>query len=166
MKSLNPIIPRVPVKIQNNPELSGFFNELTTSLYQIWFKLNGNKFPALISTTEIIDVTSTGVTELFKVPQNKTFVPLFIVIRTVDFTVGSKSVQAVASFGGNDPTFDDYLDSVTYTVAGNNTFQVDKPDDVTELVIQDENISFGVNIETASNADIENWTIDLFGYLV
>lgn len=165
MKSLNPIIPRVPVKIQSDPELAGFFNELSTSLYQIWFKLNGNKFPALISTTELIDATSTGVTELFKVPLNKTFVPLFVVIRTVDFTVGSKSVQVVASFGGNDPAFDDYLDSITYPVTGNNTFQVDKPNDVTERNIQQENISFGMNIETASNADVENWTIDLFGYL-
>jgi len=166
MKSLNPIIPRVPIKIQNDPELSGFFNELTTSLYQIWFKLNGNKFSTLISTTELINAKLTGVTELFKVPINKTFVPLFIVIRTVDFTAGSKSVQAVASFGGNSTAFNDYLDSVTYTVTGNNTFQVDKPNDATERNIQEENISFGVNIETASNADVENWTIDLFGYLV
>lgn len=165
MKSLNPIIPRIPTKIQNDPELSGFFNELSTSLYQIWFKLNGNKFPVLISTTESIDATSTGVTELFKIPLNKTFVPLFIVIRTTDFTVGSKSVQVVASFGGNDSDFNDYLDSATYTITGDDTFQVGKLDEATEANIQQENISFSININTASDADIENLAIDLFGYL-
>lgn len=164
-KNLNPILPKIPLKIQNDPELAGFFEALTRSLYQVWYNLNGNRFPTLTST-ESIDVTSTGVTELFKVPENKTLIPLFIIIRVVDFVAGSKSTQVIASFGGNSPTFDDYLNSVTYTVASNNTFLFDKATDATELDVQSSNDSFSIIIETASDATTETWTVDVFGYLV
>lgn len=165
-KNLNPIMPKIPKKLLNDPELNSFFEALTTSLYQIWYKLNGNKFPILISTTESIDVTSAGVIELFKVPTNKAFVPLFIIIRVVEFVIGSKSTQVIASLGGNSPTFDNYLNSITYTVASNDTFLYDRVNDSIESNIQSASDSFSIIIETASDASTESWNIDLFGYLV
>lgn len=163
---LNPTPVKIPDRLQNDPELSNYFKELTNSVYQLWFGLNGNKVPSLISTTESIDVTTTGSTELFKVPANKSFIPLYIVIRVNSFTSGGKSTQAVASFGGNGATYDDFLNSVTYTVAAQDTFQIDRPDDATELAIQSSDDSFRIIIETASDATTEGWAVDLFGYLV
>ena len=120
----------------------------------------------LISTTTGIDATSTGSTELFAVPSGKTFIPTRVVIRVTAFTAGGKATQAVASFGGNSATYDDYLNSVTYTVANNNYFQTDSAADGTEITVQAAGDSFRVIIETASDATTETWTVDLFGYLV
>lgn len=165
-KILNPVPIRIPDKIIQDPELSDYFKQLTDSVYQQWFALNGNKMLTLISTTESIDATTTGSTELFKVPANKTFIPVFVIIRITSFTAGSKATQAVASFGGNASTYDDFLNSVTYTVATVNTFQIDSPNDATELPVQASDDSFRIIIETASDATTEEWTVDLFGYLV
>ncbi len=164
--NLNPSLPAIPQQIQNDPELLDYIEALQSSLYQVWYNLNGNKFPVLMSSTDAIDATTTGATELFKVPENKTFVPLSITIRVTAFTVGSKATQAVASFGGNSPTFDDFLNSVTYTVAAVNTFLLDKPNDATALALQATGSSFSLIIETASDATTETWGVDLFGYLV
>lgn len=162
---LNPIPLNIPDKIRNDAELAPYFEELTRSFYQLWYGLNGNKVATLISTTKDIDVTTTGSTELFKVVPNKTFIPLYVVIRVKEFTAGSKSTQAVCSFGGNASTYDDFINSVTYTVTAAGTFQIDNPNDATELVTQDDGDSFRVIVETASNATTEKWDIDLFGYL-
>jgi len=163
---LNPIPVKFPKAILDDPELSSYFKELTDSLYQLWFTLNGNKQPVLISTTKDIDATTTGSTELLKIPSDKDFIPLYIVIRTTSFTSGSKSTQAVASFGGNSATYDDFLNSITYTIANGEYFLIDKPADATELPVQASNSSFRVNIETASDATTETWSVDLFGYYV
>lgn len=165
MIELNPIPRNIPQIIQEDKELSLYFKELTDSLYQMWFSLNGNKQPVLISTTENIDATTTGSTELFAVPSDKNFIPLYVVIRTTDFTAGSKSTQAVASFGGNG-SYDDFLNSVTYTVTNSDNFLIDKPSDAIELTTQNSNVSFRVIIETASNATTERWAVDLFGYMI
>lgn len=163
--TLNPIPLNIPEKIRKDEELSPYFEELTRSMYQLWFGLNGNKVATLISTTKDIDATATGSTELFKVVPNKTFIPLYIVIRVKEFTAGGKSTQALASFGGNASTYDDFINSQTYTVTAAGTFQTDRSSDATELVTQDDGDSFRVIIETASNATTETWDIDLFGYL-
>ena len=89
-----------------------------------------------------------------------------MVIRVTAFTAGSKDTQAVASFGGNSATYDDYLNTVTYTVAAANVFLFDRVADATAVVTQAAGDSFRVIIETASNADTETWAVDLFGYLV
>ena len=163
---LNPIPVKLPQAIRDDPDLFGYFSDLTNSLYQIWFSLNGNKQPVLISTTQDIDATATGSTELLKIASDKDFIPLYVVIRVTSFTSGSKTTQAIASFGGNSATYDDFLNSVTYTISATDKFLIDKPNDATELSIQSASDSFRMIIETASNATIEKWTVDLFGYLV
>ena len=91
---------------------------------------------------------------------------MFVVIRITAFTAGGKATQAVASFGGNSATYDDFINSVTYTVANNDYFQTDGPTDSSEATTQAAGDSFRVSIETASDATTETWAIDLFGYLV
>lgn len=119
----------------------------------------------LVSTTSI-PVTATGSTELYSVPAGKTLIPMFVVIRVTSFIAGSKSVQAIASFGGNSATYDDFINSVTYTVANQDFFQTDGPADSSEVAVQAAGDSFRVAIETASDATVETWSVDLFGYLV
>lgn len=121
---------------------------------------------ALISSTTGIDATTVGTTELASVLVGKDFIPMFIVIRVTAFTAGSKSVQAIASFGGNSATYDDFINSATYTVANQDYFQTDGPTDSSEVAIQVAGTSFRVSIETASDATVETWAVDLFGYLV
>lgn len=162
----NPTPNKLPDKILNDPELFKYFDALGKSVYQMWFALTGNANPILISTTTNINAKTTTSTELFKVPDNKTFIPLYIVIRVVSFTAGTKSVQAVASFGGNSSSYNDFLNSVTYTVSASGTYLIDKPDDATQLSVQDTGDSFRIKINTGSNATTETWEVDLFGYLI
>jgi hypothetical protein len=120
---------------------------------------------ALVSTTTGIDAKTVATTELYSVPVGKTFIPMFVVIRVTAFTAGGKAVQAVASFGGNSATYDDFLNTVTYTVAAVDTFQIDRVADATEVVTQAAADSFRISIETGSDATTETWAVDLFGYL-
>ena len=57
-----------------------------------------------------INAKTVATTALFTVPDGFKLIVDHIVIRVATFTVGSKAVQAVASFGANSATFDDYLD--------------------------------------------------------
>jgi len=127
--------------------------------------LRENAF-TLVSTTTGIDATVVAQTELFVVPAGTTFIPMIVVIRVTSYTDGGKAIQAVASFGGNAATYDDYLNSVTYTVSAGSYFQVDRVSDATEVPVQAAGDSFRIAIETASDATTEVWAVDLFGYLV
>jgi hypothetical protein len=118
-----------------------------------------------LSSTEV-DATTIATTTLYTVPTGYTFIPMFVVIRVTAYTEGAKDTQAVASFGGNSATYDDFLNSVTYTVANADYFQTDGPADSTEVPVQSAGDVFKVSIETASNADVETWAVDLFGYLI
>lgn len=120
----------------------------------------------LASTTTGIDAKTVATTELYSVPAGKTFIPMFVVIRVTSFTVGAKAVQVIASFGGNSATYDDWLNSVTYTVANQDYFLIDRPADATEVTVQAAGDSFRISIETGSDATTETWAVDLFGYLV
>ena len=117
------------------------------------------------ATVTGIDAKTVAVTSLYTVPAGKTFIPDHIVIKVTAFTVGAKSVQAVASFGGNSATYDDYLNTITYTVAAVNVFIRDSVED-SAVVTQAAGDVFSISIETGSNATTETWAVDVFGYLV
>ncbi len=119
-----------------------------------------------VSTTTGIDAKSVATTELYSVPVGKTFIPVFVIIRVTSFTSGGKGVQAIASFGGNSATYDDFLNTVTYTVANQDYFQIDRPADATEVSVQAAGDSFRISVETGSDATTETWAVDLFGYLL
>jgi len=127
--------------------------------------LRENAF-TLVSTTTGIDATVVASTELFVVPAGTTFIPMMVVIRVTSYTDGGKAVQVIANFGGNAANYNDYLSGVTYTVANNSYFQVDRIADATEVTVQAAGDSFRINITTASDATTEVWAVDLFGYLV
>jgi len=55
---------------------------------------------------------------------------------------------------------------VTYTVANENSFLIDRVADATEVTIQDGGDGFSIIIETASDATTETWAVDVFGYLI
>ncbi len=118
-----------------------------------------------VSTTTGIDAKSVATTELYSVPVGKTFVPMFVLIRVTAFTSGGKGVQAIASFGGNSATYDDFLNTVTYTVASQDFYQIDRPADATEVTVQAAADSFRISIETGSDATTETWEVSVFGWL-
>jgi len=120
----------------------------------------------LLSTVTGINAKTVTTTSLFVVPTGKTLIPMFVIIRVTAFTSGGKSVQAIASFGGNSATFDDFLNTVTYTVANNDFYQIDRPADATEVAVQAAGDDFKISVETGSDATTETWAVDLFGYLV
>lgn len=118
-----------------------------------------------LATVTGIDATSVATTLLYTVPAGKAFIPDHIVIRVTSFTSNGKGTQAVASFGGNSPNYDNFLNSVTYTVAAADVWIRDSADD-SALAIQAEGDEFKVSIETGSDAAVETWAVDVFGYLV
>ena len=119
----------------------------------------------LLSTTTGINAKSVATTLLYTVPTGKTLIPVFVVIRVTSYTAGSKSIQAVASFGGNSATYDDFLNSVTYTVAAQDVFIRDGVED-SAVTVQAAGDEFRISIETGSDADTETWAVDVFGYLL
>ena len=120
---------------------------------------------ALVATEPGIDATAVAITTLYNVPAGKTFIPDHIVIRVTSFTAGGKGTQAVASFGGNSATYDDYLNSITYTIAAADVFIRDSVED-SAVVTQAALDLFKISIEIASDAATEVWAVDLFGHLV
>jgi hypothetical protein len=118
-----------------------------------------------LATITGIDAKVVAVTSLYTVPAGKTFIPDHIVIRVTAFTAGGKAQQAIASFGGNGATYDDYLNTITYTVAAQDVFIRDSVND-SALVTQAAGDVFSLSIETGSDATTETWAVDVFGYLV
>lgn len=118
-----------------------------------------------LATVAGIDAKVIATTELFVVPVGKSLIVTGIVIRVTAFTVGSKAVQAIASFGGNSATYDDYLNSVTYTVAGAAVAIADGVQDAATPAYAG-GASFRVSVETGSDATTETWEISLLGFLV
>ena len=119
-----------------------------------------------LATVTAIDSKAVAITTLYTVPTGKTLIVDHIVIRCTAFTVGSKGVQAVASFGGNSATWDDFLNSVTYTVAAVNTHITDEHAWVTAAPDYAAAATFKISIETGSDATTETWAVDIFGYLI
>jgi len=126
--------------------------------------LNESAITKLASVTGI-DAKTVATTELYSVPVGKSLVVDHVVIRVTAFTVGAKNIQAVASFGGNSATYDDYINSATYTVAANSVAIRDSVED-TAFPIYAAAASFRLSVETGSNATTETWAVSLFGYLV
>lgn len=119
-----------------------------------------------LATVTGIDAKTVATTEIFAVPTGKSMIVTKRIIRVTAFTVGSKGVQAVASFGGNSATYDDWQNSATITVAaGDKAFVYNAPDD-TALPVYAASTSFRLSIETGSDATTETWAVDLFGYLL
>jgi hypothetical protein len=118
-----------------------------------------------LATVTGINAKTVAQTELYVVPAGKSLIVDHVVIRCTAFTSGGKSTQAVASFGGNSTTYDDYLDSITYTIAAASVAITDNVLD-TAKAIYAAGASFRLAIETGSNATTETWAVDVFGYLV
>jgi hypothetical protein len=112
-----------------------------------------------------VDLKTVAITEIFVVPVGKSMIVTGIVIRVTAFTVGSKSVQAIISFGANSATYDDYLNSVTYTITAVSKAILDNVLDA-EIPVYAAGSSFRISVETGSNASVETASIDLLGYLV
>ncbi len=126
--------------------------------------LNENAITRL-KTVAGIDAKTVAVTTLYTVPSGKTMIPDHIVIRVTSFTSGGKGTEAVASFGGNSATFDDFLNTVTYTIAAADVWIRDGVDN-SALVTQAAADVFSISIETGSDATTETWAVDVFGYLL
>ena len=118
-----------------------------------------------LATVTGINAKTVATTELYVVPTGKSLIVSHIVIRCTSFTSGGKSTQAVAAFGGNSATYDDYLNSITYTIAAASVSITDSLLD-TAVPIYAAATSFRVSVETGSNATTETWAVDVFGYLV
>lgn len=118
-----------------------------------------------LATVTGINAKTVAVTSLYTVPPGKTFIPDHIVIRVTAFTDGGKGVQVIASFGGNSATYDDYLNSITYTIAAVDTFIRDSVED-TAVVTQAAGDVFSISIETGSDATTETWAAEVWGHLV
>lgn len=118
-----------------------------------------------LATVTGIDAKTVATTELYVVPAGKSLIVTRVpIVRVTAFTVGAKSVQAVASFGGNSASYNDFLTGTTFTIAASGVwYSVAMPTGA--LPVYAAGTSFRVNITTGSNATTETWAIDLFGYL-
>lgn len=112
-----------------------------------------------------LDATVVAITELFVTEPGKTLVVTEVIVIVSSFTSGGKAIQAVASFGGNAATYDDYLNSQTYTfTAQGNFIPRGSADSDAEKPVYAAGTSFRVSIETASDATTEEWDIYVKGF--
>lgn len=118
-----------------------------------------------LATVENIDAKVVAITTLYTVPAARALVVTGVVIRVTSFTAGAKAQQVEGSFGGNAATYDDYLNTVTYTVAADEVAIRDTVLDAAYPVYAAAG-TFRISIETGSDATTEIWAVDVFGYLV
>ena len=121
----------------------------------------------LLQTTTGINAKTIASTSLYAgAPTGYNLIVTKIVIRVTAFTSGGKTVQAIASFGGNGASYNDYSAGATYTVSAVTKALHEDPAEATELPIYTAGTQFFINITTGSNATTETWACDVFGYLV
>jgi len=127
-------------------------------------RLESNAVTKLATVTGI-DAKAVAITTLYTVPVGYSLIVDHVLIRVTAFTVGAKGVQTVASFGGNSATWDDYLNTQTYTVAAVSVKIKDTVLD-TATPVYAAGSTFKISVETGSDATTETWAVDVFGYLV
>lgn len=150
-----------PTTIAVNPETGAVLTELAGGVKN------------LIATVDNIDVTTVGVTPLFTVPTGKQLIVTSVVARVTSFTSGGKNQDAETTLGANDPTYDDYVGfNPTSMSAVVKNAQIGIQADgnvngtpIAEPIYVSPNI-FSIIVNTPSNASVEVWSIDVFGYFV
>lgn len=111
-----------------------------------------------------LDATAVAITELFVTEPGKKLIVEKVVVIVSSFTSGGKAVDAIASFGGNAATYDDFLNSQTYTFTAVDMYLPRGQSDTdTEKPVYAAGASFRCSIETASDATIEEWDIYVYG---
>ena len=123
--------------------------------------------PTRIKLLSGLNAKTVAKTDLYTVQsgtESEKFLPLYFVIRVEVFTVGSKSVQAVASFGGNSSTYDDLINSQTFTVSAVDQYIIADVPRNTALPMMTPGTEVKISIETGSDATVETWGVDVFGY--
>lgn len=120
---------------------------------------------AIVGWYDGLDATAVAITELFVVDPGKQLIVTKVVIHLAQFTAGGKAQQAIANFGANAATYDDYLNTVTYTFTTVDYAIVDSVRDA-EYPVYDPGDSFRCSIETASDATTEVWDIYVFGFYI
>jgi len=126
--------------------------------------LNENSLTKLV-TIEGIDATVEAVTPLYNVPAGKKLIVDHVVIRVTEYVAGAEYAETVISVGSNSPDFNNFINGqsldaeeadIYLKLLGNYGF----------LCIHDSLSVLSLNIETASDATTEIWSVDVFGYLV
>lgn len=119
-----------------------------------------------IATVTGINAKTTGATTLFTVPTGNTFVCTAVYVRVTAFTAGGKNQNNNVEVGGNDGVFDNFAsESGVGTVALGNVFRIQPA--IGEVgTSYAAGIVFSLNISQASNASVETWAVDVFGYLI
>jgi len=112
-----------------------------------------------------VDATAVAISDILVVEPGKQLIVTKVVIHLESFTDGGKAQQAIASFGGNAATYDDYLNTVTYTFTTEDYAIIDSVRD-SEYPVYAAGTSFRVSIETGSDATTEDWDIYVFGFYI
>jgi hypothetical protein len=120
---------------------------------------------AKLATITGVNACLTGQTLVYTVPSAKVMIVRHVIVRVTAFTMGSKTQHAIVSFGANGLSYNDYIFSGTYTIIAAARAICDFPLDPSSPVYA-AGSNFKIAIETASNATIETWAVDLFGYLI
>lgn len=119
-------------------------------------------FISKLATVTGINAKTVATTPLYTVPVGKKLVVTSVIIRNTALTVGSKTVNVWM-------TFEDYSDNNEYAINFvNNVYQISYQAGASpiEKKIYTEGQVFNVNVTIASDADVETWAVDVFGYVV
>ena len=124
---------------------------------------------ALVGSESSVALDAVAGTEkvLFVVPAGKKFIPVMVIIRTIDEAID----ECVVTFGITGGTCDEFLGDQTLTVVGagyaDEALIIQPVPNATTVaaLILDAAESFGMEITTAESTGTPTCTIDVFGYL-
>lgn len=119
-----------------------------------------------LATVTSINAKTTGATTLYTVPVGKTCVLTSVSVRVTAFTEGSKVTQCAFQVGGNATSYDDFYVAGGVTIAAVNQTAQAYPTVETAYPIYAAESLIKINITTGSDADVETWAVDVFGYLI
>ena len=126
--------------------------------------LNENSLTKLV-TIEGIDATVEAVTPLYNVPAGKKLIVDHVVIRVTEYVAGAEYAETVISVGSNSPDFNNFINGQSLDAEEVDIY-LKLLGDYGFLSIHDSLSVLSLNIETASDATTEIWSVDVFGYLV
>lgn len=115
-----------------------------------------------LATIDNIDAVTGPLTTVYTVPAGKTMMMMKVGLRVTAMTYGSKTTQAIFQFGDNDPDYDNW---------GSNEFSSSQLRDgyfctPTGTMQYEPGAVIKMKFTTLSNADVEVWSADLFGYFI
>lgn len=119
-----------------------------------------------LATVIGIDAKTVAITDLYTAPVGTTVIIEKFVIRPTAFTFGSKTTDATLSIGRDSPNYDEMVgsNSIPAFIQSDQFAALTTDDGLESMLTAGQTVK--MNITAGSDATVETWAVDIFGYFV